>query len=72
MEWKNFCPAEYKYLVDDKNYLIAWKDSCGDYSSPHLAYWMEEEGKFFLLHSWSAFPVIPDIFCEVPKLPEVK
>lgn len=69
MEWKKFDYLNNLSLKDDGNYLVAWQEWSGNYSRAHIAYWVSEDGKFFLIESDSAFPVCVDIWCEIPKLP---
>lgn len=54
---------------DDKNYLISYLRADGTYSSPHRAYWIEEEEKFFSLENNNSHPLIADIWIEMPDLP---
>ncbi len=65
MKWKNAddCPE------DDKNYLVSYLQADGKYSSPHRAYYIKEEDKFFSLENNNSYPIICDIFIEIPELP---
>lgn len=68
MSWKNLKDRP----IDDKNYLVSWLQADGTYSSPHRAYFVEEEGKFFTLEGYHSFPLIVDIYCEIPEVPRFK
>lgn len=43
----------------------------GKYHSLHRAYYMQDEDKFFSCENFHGFPLNVDIYCEIPKLPEV-
>ncbi len=62
MEWKSFIDRPQ----DDKTYLVCWLQSTGKYSSPHRAYFVEEEGLFFSLENNNSHPIIADIYLEYP------
>lgn len=54
---------------DFKNYLVCWlqKDN-GKYSSPHRAYYVEEEGNFFSSENNNSHPILADIYLEIPEI----
>jgi hypothetical protein len=54
--------------VDDKTYLVCWIDSVGSYSTPHRAYFMEEDGHFFSLENNNSHPLHVDIYFEIPEI----
>lgn len=65
MQWKSFKERPQ----DDKNYLVAWLQADGTYSSPHRGYYIEEEGKFFSSENHNSHPIVCDIYLEIPDLP---
>lgn len=67
-EWKK-PTSVFSNLKDDKNYLVTWRDCEGKYSTPHLAYWIEAEQRFFSLQNNNSFPLQVDLYFELPELP---
>lgn len=65
MNWKKFTELPQ----DDKNYLVSWSQADGTYSTPHRAYYIQEEAKFFSLENNNSHPIVCDIYIEMPKLP---
>ncbi len=59
-----------KVPEDDKNYLVCWVDSEGNYSRPHAAYWLSEERHFFSLENNNSHPIVADIWMEMPETPK--
>ena len=47
---------------DDETYLVSYLKSNGTYSSPHRAYYDEEEDKFYSLENNNSHPLIVDIY----------
>jgi hypothetical protein len=56
---------------DDRYYLICWLTSENEYSIPHRAYYCKEEDKFFSLENHSSHPLVVDIYCEIPLIPNM-
>lgn len=54
---------------DNKNYLVCWFQADGTYSSPHRAYYLWEEDKFFSLENNNSHPIVADIYFEIPDIP---
>ncbi len=54
--------------IDDKNYLVCWRDTDGKHSAAHRAYYLEEEGKFFSLENNNSHPLHVDIYFEIPEI----
>lgn len=69
LQWKLFGPWSND-LIDDKNYNVTWKRSDGHFACPHLAYWIEEEKRFFSLQHNDSFPIQVDMYIELPELPQ--
>lgn len=65
----------WKYLedrpIDDKNYLVSYRQADGKWAAPHRAYWVEEEQKFFSLENNNSHPIIADIYMEIIELPAI-
>lgn len=55
---------------DDRNILVVWQDSDGDYSEPIRAYYDEDEAEYFSLDSIMTFPLSPSHWCELPRCKE--
>ncbi len=53
--------------IDDKNYLVSWLNPQGEYSTPHRAYYLEDEDEFFSLENNNSHPIVVDIFLEIPQ-----
>ncbi len=53
---------------DDKNYLVCWLQAEGKYSSPHRAYYVQAEDKFFSLENNNSHPIVADIYLEIPEI----
>lgn len=53
---------------DDKNYLVCWLQAEGKFSTPHRAYYVEEEGIFFSLENNNSHPIVCDIYFEIPDV----
>lgn len=68
MEWKHVKDRPQ----DDKNYLVSWLQSDGTYSSPHRAYYLIDEDKFFSLENNNSHPIVADIYLEIQDLPKSK
>ncbi len=66
MEWLKL----KEKLKDDKNYLVSWLRADGSFSSPHRAYYVLDEDKFFSLENNNSHPIIADIYLELPELPK--
>jgi len=56
---------------DDKNYLVSWLQADGTYSTPHRAYYLIDEDKFFSLENNNSHPLVVDIYWEIPELPKL-
>lgn len=63
MEWKTY-PDEKP--IDDKNYLVCWLHNNLKFSTPHKAYYCEEEDKFISLENNNAHPLVVNIYIEFP------
>ncbi len=50
----------------DKNYLVCYLQADGDFSTPHRAYYFEDERKFFSLENNNSHPIVADIYIEIP------
>ena len=57
---------------DDKNYLVCWLKEDATYSSPHRAYYMEEDNRFFSLENSNSHPIVADIYMDMPDANEEK
>lgn len=65
--WKKFSDRP----IDDKNYLVSYLEYDGNYSSPHRAYYLSVEDKFFSLENNNSHPIIADIYFEIPEMPKL-
>ena len=54
---------------DDTTYLVSYLGEDGIFSSPHRAYYLEGENKFFSLENMNSHPIVVDIYTEMPELP---
>ncbi len=54
---------------DDKTCLVSYKRADGTFASPHRAYYVEEEDKFFSLENVNSHPIVADVYLEIPELP---
>lgn len=63
MEWKK---AKILRPESDCPCLVCWLQEDGNYSSPHRAYYLEEEGHFFSLENNNSHPIIATIYLEIP------
>jgi hypothetical protein len=59
---KDNCP------IDDKTYLVCWRDPDGNYSAAHRAYYSDEDEKFFSLENNNSHPLHVDIYFEIPEI----
>ncbi len=55
--------------IDDKSYLVSWRDWEGKYSYPIRAYYVLEENSFFACECEFSFPLKVDIYIEMPEVP---
>ena len=54
---------------DDRTYLVSYKQADGSFASPHRAYYLEDEDKFFSLENNNSHPIVVDIYIEIPQMP---
>ncbi len=66
MNWIEF--NDLAELQDDKNYLVAWRNCDGKYSTYHRAYYIAEEKKFFSLENNNSHPLHVDVFLQTPNI----
>jgi len=70
MTWRLWCNRHIDKIEDDENYLVSYKDSDGNYSHPIRAYYIAEDDAMFPTDSSFAFPLKPDIYMPMPKVPK--
>lgn len=69
-KWKKWNGEQVNGVpVDDKTYLVSWKDSDGRYKGPYKAYYLRQDNKFFHIESIVIIAIDIDIFIELPEFP---
>ena len=62
MKWS----FDKRILDDRRDYLVRYMQPDGRYSNSHRAYWVHEEGKFFSCENQNSYPIVADIWLEIP------